>query len=104
MAKEDNEITSVDVDVDNLVIELSSPITHGEETITQLEIRKPTVEDICRNGMLMQFDAQTGAVAVDMNIGRKYLVRLSNQPPSVINQMTPHDFIFAVHSLARFFQ
>lgn len=99
MPKEDNEINNED-----FVFELSSPIQHGEVTITKLEIRKPTVEDICRNGMLMQFDAQTGAVAVDMNIGRNYLVRLSNQPPSVINKMTPHDFIFAVHSLSRFFQ
>jgi hypothetical protein len=87
---------------DELEIELSSPISHGEEEITKLSIRKPTVEDICRTGMLLQSDT-SGKISIDMNIGRKYLIRLSNQPNSVINKMTPHDFVFAVNSLVRFF-
>ncbi len=91
------------VAVDELEIELSSPIQHGEETITKLTLRKPNVEDICRTGMVLTFNAD-GQMAINFEAGRKYLSRLGAVPPSVINKMTPHDFVFAVQQLVRFFQ
>lgn len=88
---------------DALEIELSSPITHGDETITKLHLRQPTVEDITRIGIVMTFNT-SGQISIDFEAGRQYLSRLGAVPPSVINKMTPHDFIFAVQQLTRFFQ
>ena len=100
---QDNLIDDDMTGVNELEIELSSPIQHGEETITKLTLRKPNVEDICRTGMVLTFNAD-GQMAINFEAGRKYLSRLGAIPPSVINKMTPHDFVFAVQQLVRFFQ
>ena len=100
---QDNLIDDDMTGVNELEIELSSPIQHGEETITKLTLRKPNVEDICRTGMVLTFNAD-GQMAINFEAGRKYLSRLGAVPPSVINKMTPHDFVFTVQQLVRFFQ
>lgn len=100
---QDNLIDDDMTGVNELEIELSSPIQHGEETITKLTLRKPNVEDICRTGMVLTFNAD-GQMAINFEAGRKYLSRLGAVPPSVITKMTPHDFVFAVQQLVRFFQ
>lgn len=104
MAKEDREDVLGPLSVEELEIVLSSPIKHGEDELNAITLRRPTIEDICRTGMLMQVDKDSGNISMDLEVGRRYLVRLSALPPSTINQMTPHDFFVAINHLARFFQ
>ena len=76
------------------VIKLSKYLTHGDEEITEIELREPTVEDIVDLDdpyVLLVNDKET-AIKVNNKTILKYISRLSALPPSVLKDLTRDDF------------
>ncbi len=84
-------------------IQLTEAIKFGDEEITELDLRKPTIEDITRTGYLYTLDPKTQSPIFDAKIVVEYLSRLSSLPPSTIKQMSARDFDTARWYLLNFF-
>ncbi len=87
------------------VIALREPVKFGEETITQLEYRKPTGKDIIECGHPLKFDFAADPVQITLD-ERKMAAMMSalyRQPPSVIGRLSPNDWTTAAWALAGFF-
>lgn len=89
----------------NNIIPLSEPVKFGEETIKQLEYRKPTGRDIVECGHPLKFDFASDPPQITLD-ERKMAAMMSvlyRQPPSVISQLSPNDWTTAAWALAGFF-
>lgn len=74
-------------------IKLYKPVTHGEETITELDLREPTVQDVSDIGypfVLLTGDGDT-AIELKPKVVMRYAARLSGLPPSSLSDITLGD-------------
>jgi tail assembly chaperone E/41/14-like protein len=90
---------------DGNIIPLREPVKFGEETITQLEYRKPTGRDIVECGHPLKFDfaADPPQITLDERKMAAMMSALYRQPPSVISRLAPNDWTTAAWALAGFF-
>lgn len=77
------------------VIKLTTPITHGEKTLTVLTIAAPTAKQIREVGMPFRVSADVGSRDFEMNTERlcRYISKLAAIPPSVVDQLSAADFM-----------
>lgn len=80
-------------------IVLKKPIKHGDEEISVLELREPTAKEIRLYGM--PIDIATGDIRTA--VVHKYVCDLAALPPSVIDQLSPSDFMKVSIEIASFF-
>lgn len=69
---------------------LKNPIIVGEETITELNLREPTVADVADLGypyLVVTGDVGTGMQLLP-KVALKYISRLAVVPPSALNSLT----------------
>ena len=71
-------------------VELSKPITVGDDEIKVLDLREPTVNDITELGY--PFLIKDGGVAIQASVIMAYIVRLSANPPSALKTISVSDF------------
>lgn len=76
-----------------ITVQLSKPISVGEDTIDFLELREPTVEDVGDIGypFLMHMSDNSTALELRPKIVLKYISRLSSYPPSTIKKISMSD-------------
>lgn len=71
---------------------LSKPIdAHGVQ-MTEIKLRKPTVEDINRCGMPFVFDKDQNTI-INTKAASEYISRLGNIPPSSVAQLEIADWM-----------
>lgn len=74
-------------------IKLAKPIIHGDETISELELRDPTVQDVTDIGYPFVLVTGEGDTAIELRpkIVMRYAARLSGLPPSSLSDITLAD-------------
>ena len=87
------------------LVALNEPVKFGEETIKQLEFRKPTGKDIVECGHPLKFDfaQDPPQITLDERKMAAMMSALYRQPPSVIASLSPNDWTTAAWALAGFF-
>lgn len=75
------------------VVKLTKPISHGDDTYTELDLRAPTIDDICDLGdpyLIVVGDGETH-IRLQPKIILKYAARLSGLPPSSLKEISIQD-------------
>lgn len=88
------------------VFELSVPITHGQESLTELTINEPTAKQIREIGIPFRISASAGSQDFDFNADRmcRYISKLAAIPPSVVDQICASDFMRIAAVICGFFE
>ncbi|AEJ11834.1 MULTISPECIES: phage tail assembly protein [Pseudomonas] len=85
------------------VIKLSAPIqAHGAD-VTQLELRRPTVQEVRNIKALPYKMDKDEAVSLDMDVAAKYIAVCAAIPTSSVNQLDLADLNNAAWTVAGFF-
>ncbi|WP_211238056.1 phage tail assembly protein [Derxia gummosa] len=84
------------------IIPLESPVTIGDDTITELSLRRPSGKDVRELGFPYRLTA-IGDVAIDAGIACKYASRLAAVPPSTIDALDPVDISTLAQTVLGFF-
>lgn len=76
-----------------VTIALSQPIKHGQDELSELVLRDPTVEDIVDIGYPFLILPSDGGLGYELRpkIVMKYASRLGGVPPSVVNKISLAD-------------
>lgn len=82
------------------VFPLSEPITVGGEEVTELTLRKPTVDML--SGTTLHVGAD-GGIIISADIVLKVFGKLANIPPSSVKQISGDDYMRMVEVYTRFF-
>ena len=80
--------------------ELSEPIRVGGEEVTELTLRKPTVEMLQGTHISVTGD---GGLTMDADTVIKVFARLASIPPSSAKQISGDDYMSMVEVYTRFF-
>ncbi|NMG64882.1 phage tail assembly protein [Azoarcus indigens] len=72
-------------------MKLTCPLTHGDETITELNLPRPTTKQVRKIGRLPYKIQSDESVTPDMTVVCAYVAELSQLPPSVIDGLDPVD-------------
>lgn len=84
-------------------IKLSSPIeAHGEQ-VTELTLRRPTVQEVRAIKSLPYKIDKTEDVSLDMDVAAKYIAVCAGIPPSSVNQLDLADLNGLSWAVAGFF-
>lgn len=86
----------------NKVIDLSVPIQAHGEPVSELELKKPTGEQVCRLGLPYTMTPD-GEVSINMKKVKGYLIELCAIPASAVEQIDPADLNKAAWDVAGFF-
>lgn len=86
----------------NKVIDLSSPIQAHGESVSKLDLKKPTGEQVCRLGLPYTMTPD-GEVSINMKKVKGYLIELCAIPASAVEQIDPVDLNKAAWDVAGFF-
>lgn len=82
---------------------LSSPIQAHGDSLSTLEIRRPTVQD-CRNIKALPYKIDKDeAVTLDLDVATKYIAVCAAIPPSSVNQLDLSDLNALAWMIAGFF-
>lgn len=86
-------------------IKLSRPIPDGENTITDLELREPSVADVGDLGYPFVLNVTDGEIRIELKpkVILKYASRLGDVPPSTINSLSFGDFSVVQEAVMGFF-
>ena len=79
---------------------LSEPIRVGGEDVTELTIRKPTVEMLQGTSVIVTGD---GGLTLDADVVTKVFGKLASIPPSSVKQISGEDYVRMVEIYTRFF-
>ena len=74
------------------VYQLHKAVKHGEQEITSITIRQPTIDEILKLGYPYNLDPESGAIVHDPAVILRYVSTLTALPPSTIKQMSIADF------------
>lgn len=85
------------------VIKLANPISAHDEELTELKLRRPTVQEVRAIKSLPYKIDQNDEVSLDMETSAKYIALCAGIPPSSVNQLDLSDFHTASWAIARFF-
>ncbi|GAB5992926.1 phage tail assembly protein [Aeromonas enteropelogenes] len=83
-------------------ITLSDPIQAHGESLTKLELKKPTGEQVCRLGLPYTMTPE-GEISINMKKVKGYLIELCAIPASAVEQIEPADLNNAAWDVAGFF-
>lgn len=83
-------------------MKLSKAITAHGESVSEINFRAPTVEDITRIGFPFSAD-DDGGTTPNAKLVAQYIVRLAAIPLSSVNQLQPTDFMKATGEVLGFF-
>lgn len=88
------------------VFQLSVPITHGQESLTELTINEPTAKQIREIGIPFRISALAGGQDFEINAERmcRYISKLALIPPSVVDQICAFDFVRISEVIGSFFE
>ena len=79
---------------------LSEPIRVGGEEVTELTLRKPTVEMLQGTKLEVTGD---GGIVMDANVVMKVFGKLADIPPSSVKQISGDDYMRMVEVYTNFF-
>ena len=79
---------------------LSEPIRVGGEEVTELTLRKPTVEMLQGTKLEVTGD---GGIVMDANVVMKVFGKLADIPPSSVKQISGDDYMRMVEVYTSFF-
>ena len=79
---------------------LSEPIRVGGEEVTELQLRKPTVDMLGGTKLDVTGD---GGIRIDADTVIKVFARLANIPPSAVKQICGDDYMRMVEVYTNFF-
>ncbi|WP_323115430.1 phage tail assembly protein [Pseudomonas guariconensis] len=85
------------------VIKLSAPIKAHDEEITELSLRRPTVQEVRAIKSLPYKIDQNDEISLDMDTCAKYIAVCAGIPASSVNQLDLADLHSASWAVARFF-
>ena len=80
---------------------LSEPIRVGGEEVTELTLRKPTVDMLQGTNLVVTGD---GGLRIDADVVIKVFAKLANIPPSSVKQISGDDYTEMVSGLYPFFR
>lgn len=88
-----------------VIVLLSTPVEHGNETLTSLEIRPIRTKDIIDIGNVYILGSAGGDTSVDISMKRcaAYIARLAAVPPSVVSRLSVADFMKCQEVVLTFF-
>lgn len=101
---EQNQATALPPKNGNITVRLSRPIYHGDDEITELTLRSPTLDDLADIGY--PFSISTGeetTMEMKPKTILKYASRLAGLPPSVVKTMSFADFMVVQTEIMGFF-
>lgn len=85
------------------LIKLSQPIeAHGEQ-LSELTLRRPTVQEVRAIKSLPYKIDKTEDVSLDLDVAAKYIAVCAGIPPSSVNQLDLSDFNSLSWAIAGFF-
>lgn len=85
------------------VIKLAIPIKAHDEELTELTLRRPTVQEVRAIKSLPYKIDQNDEVSLDMDASAKYIAVCAGIPPTSVNQLDLSDLHTASWAIARFF-
>jgi len=85
------------------VIKLAIPIKAHDEELTELNLRRPTVQEVRAIKSLPYKIDQNDEVSLDMDASAKYIAVCAGIPPTSVNQLDLSDLHTASWAIARFF-
>lgn len=85
------------------VIKLSAPIKAHDEDVTELSLRRPTVQEVRAIKSLPYKIDQNDEISLDMDTCAKYIAVCAGIPASSVNQLDLSDLHTASWVVARFF-
>lgn len=76
-----------------ITIQLEKPVTHGDESIEEITLRDMKMEDVYKIGYPYVLSGMEDEIEIVIKpkIIAKYISRLGNVPPSVVEQITFKD-------------
>ena len=89
-----------------ITVKLSKFLTHGDDELTELNLRQPGVEDIGEIGYPFYMINVDGETRIEMKPKAvlKYASRLASVPPSVLKDMAVSDFMAVQTEIMGFFE
>lgn len=88
---------------DKIKLSLTTPIKAHNETVSMLEFRAPSGEDILEIGSPPFSIDEKKRTHIDLAVTGEYIVRLAGIPPSSVKQMSGADLMAAFGVCAGFF-
>lgn len=85
------------------VIKLASPIKAHDEELTELTLRRPTVQEVRAIKSLPYKIDQNDEISLDMDTCAKYIAVCAGIPASSVNQLDLSDLHTCSWAVARFF-
>ncbi len=84
-------------------MKLIKPLNHGDETITELNLPRPTPKQIRKIGRLPYKIQPDESVTPDMTAVFAYVEELAQLPPSVVDGLDPVDINQLAWEICSFF-
>ncbi|WP_455424794.1 phage tail assembly protein [Dryocola sp. LX212] len=85
-----------------IIIPLSKPVQVHGSSVSEVELKDPTLEQIQRFGLPASMDGG-GNFTVNAQVAVKYIPELAGIPPSSLNHLTPFDINNLCWAIWRFF-
>lgn len=85
------------------VIKLASPIKAHDEELTELTLRRPTVQEVRAIKSLPYKIDQNDEISLDMETASRYIAVCAGIPPTSVNQLDLSDLHTLAWAVARFF-
>jgi len=84
-------------------MKLATAITAHDEQVTEITLRRPTVQEVRTIKALPYKIDKDEAVALDMDVAAKYIAVCAAIPPSAVNQLDLSDLNTLAWEIAGFF-
>lgn len=104
--EKENEMENTEKKQDEpVVVTLSTPVEHGNEILTEFQIRPIRTKDIIDLGNIYILGGAGGDTSVDISMKRcaAYIARLAAVPPSVVSRLSVADFMKCQEVVLNFF-
>ena len=88
-----------------MIVRLSKPIIHGEDSLAEIELRDPIVDDVAELGypfLVVSGDNGTG-IELRPKVVLKYVSRLAAIPPSSLKTLSLGDLSALQNAVMGFF-
>lgn len=82
---------------------LTKTLKHGDEDITTLTLREPTVQDLENLGYIYDIEPNSGRLLINTKVASKYISTLAAVPPSVVKQLCLSDYQKLIATVITFF-
>ena len=89
----------------SVIVTLKKPIKVGEDELTQLELREPTVKDITEIGYPYRISQSASGAGMEIlpAVVIKYVSKLASVPPSALNSLSISDLTNLQTEVMNFF-